>query len=128
MDDFNPCLSCGVCCTHFRVSFYWAEADPFMGGTVPAELTEKINDRFVCMKGTNQHNPRCIALEGTVGECVSCSIYDKRSNPCRDFPLWMEDGSLNPECQRLRQIHGLPPIILPDDHPTNNPPTMPQVA
>ncbi|THB82127.1 YkgJ family cysteine cluster protein, partial [Pantoea allii] len=21
----NPCVSCGACCAHFRVSFYWAE-------------------------------------------------------------------------------------------------------
>jgi hypothetical protein len=30
----NPCVSCGACCAHFRVSFYWAEADDAPGGIV----------------------------------------------------------------------------------------------
>lgn len=32
MDAYNPCLDCGICCTHFRISFYWAEADDTPGG------------------------------------------------------------------------------------------------
>lgn len=128
MDDFNPCLSCGACCHHFRVSFYWSEADPFLGGTVPVELTEKINNNYICMQGTNQPNPRCIALEGTLGECVSCRIYTQRPTPCREFPLWLDDGSLNPECNRLRALKGMPPIVLPDHQPNDDPPLIPSVA
>ncbi|MEG6657786.1 YkgJ family cysteine cluster protein, partial [Pseudomonas aeruginosa] len=25
MSTDNPCLTCGACCAHFRVSFYWGE-------------------------------------------------------------------------------------------------------
>ena len=57
----NPCLRCGACCAHFRVSFYWAEADPSRGGTVPADLAEDLTPVLSCMKGTNQARPRCAA-------------------------------------------------------------------
>lgn len=127
MDNFNPCLSCGVCCSHFRVSFYWAEADPFLGGLVPSELTENLNRHYLCMQGTNSQQPRCVALQGEVGQSVACSIYPNRPSPCREFPLWLADGSLNPECQRIRQLHGLPPIEPPTS-PNNIPPHYPQVA
>lgn len=127
MDNFNPCLSCGVCCSHFRVSFYWAEADPFLGGLVPTELTENLNPHYVCMQGTNCKTPRCVALTGEVGVDVACAIYDKRPSPCRDFPLWLEDGSINPECQKIRVLHGLEPID-PPHNPTHTPPHFPQVA
>lgn len=71
----NPCISCGACCAYFRVSFYWAEAESG-GGVVPQHLTEQITPFMSCMQGTNQkQNTRCTALEGTIGKCVSCSIY-----------------------------------------------------
>ena len=95
---------------------------------MPVELTEKINNNYICMQGTNQLNPRCIALEGTLGECVSCKIYDQRPTPCREFPLWLDDGSLNPECNRLRALKGMPPILLPDHQPNDDPPLIPSVA
>ena len=38
----HPCLTCGACCAHFRVSFHWSEADPEQGGAVPAALTEPL--------------------------------------------------------------------------------------
>jgi Fe-S-cluster containining protein len=133
MDDYNPCLSCGVCCTHFRVSFYWAEAEAFLGGVVPVDYTEDINDRFKCMKGTNPQNGeprRCIALQGEIGQSIYCSIYENRPNPCRDYPLWMEDGSINPKCQELRALYGLPPVDPPFNPPQspNTSPIEPQVA
>src|SRR5690606_40667371 len=34
----HPCLACGACCAHFRISFHWSEAEPGLGGTVPIEL------------------------------------------------------------------------------------------
>ena len=86
MDEFNPCLDCGICCTHFRISFYWAEADDAPGGFVPAEMTEKLNHTLRCMKGSNQVPRRCSALSGEVGRQVACSIYENRPTPCREFP------------------------------------------
>ena len=40
MSEVNVCQPCGACCAHFRVSFYWAEADDAPGGFVPAALTD----------------------------------------------------------------------------------------
>ena len=101
------CVDCGACCATFRVSFYWAEADPFTGGTVPAELTTKISPNLVSMEGTNQPNPRCVALTGEIGQQVSCSIYEKRSSTCREF----EAGSV--DCLKARLKHGISDDIIP---------------
>lgn len=110
MSDPNPCLECGICCTHFRISFYWAEADDAPGGFVPAHMTEKLNHHMSCMKGSNQLPRRCSALDGEVGKAVSCSIYENRPTPCREFPVFFDDGTPNPKCDELRALIGLPPI------------------
>ncbi|PTD95251.1 YkgJ family cysteine cluster protein [Pseudothauera lacus] len=107
---FNPCISCGICCTHFRISFYWAEADDAPGGFVPAHLTEKLTPHLRCMQGSNSLPRRCVGLSGTVGEAVACTIYANRPTPCREFPVYLEDGSANPRCDELRATIGLPPL------------------
>lgn len=104
------CLTCGACCATFRVSFYWGEAEEALGGVVPLELTEKLNDFRRVMRGTNAPRPRCIALEGEVGHCVSCTIYPHRPTPCRDFPVSWSHGEINEECDKARSAWGLPPI------------------
>ena len=63
MSDHNPCMTCGACCAYFRVSFYWAEASDG-GGTVPVDLTEPLTPFLRCMRGTNQKQSRCVALQG----------------------------------------------------------------
>ncbi len=101
-------MTCGVCCSHFRVSFYHGEVDDMPFGTVPGDMVEKLNETRACMKGTNQSNPRCVALSGTLGVSVTCTVYDKRPSPCREFNIWDENGEANPACQRLRIAFGLP--------------------
>lgn len=108
-DDSNPCLGCGVCCDHFRISFYFGELDSQPNGFVPTKLTEKVNDFFACMKGTGAGG-RCIALQGTPGEKISCAIYRNRPTPCREFPVFMDDGKPNPKCNELRTKAGIPLI------------------
>ncbi|MEJ5225314.1 MAG: YkgJ family cysteine cluster protein [Anaerolineales bacterium] len=112
----NPCLTCGACCAFARVSFYWGEADDAPGGTVPAALTEDITPFYRAMRGTNQKQPRCIALHGVVGQAAHCTIYEKRPSPCRGFGIQFIDGKVlaTPDelahCNHARAIHGLPPI------------------
>ena len=65
------------------------------------------------MKGTEKHPVRCVALVGTPGEQVSCSIYNHRSSTCREFDIWNEDGSVNEACTKARAIYGLAPITTP---------------
>ena len=117
----NPCQTCGACCAHFRVSFYWSETDPQLGGTVPVEMTQKLDNFRSCMKGTDQPNPRCMALSGTIGQDVNCTIYENRPTPCREFGVDWVDGVLMfipadlERCTNARARFGLPPL-LEDPH------------
>lgn len=117
--EYNPCLTCGACCAYYRASFYWAEADD-AGGSVPVELTEKMNDFRRVMLGTNQPNPRCIALDGQIGQSVSCRIYDKRASVCREFAVAWEDGTPNPRCDKARLAWGLAPLKPYHQNGNNN--------
>ncbi|MGA9336037.1 MAG: YkgJ family cysteine cluster protein [Rudaea sp.] len=110
----HPCLRCGACCAYFRVAFHWSEAESFLGGTVPSELTAKLDPHRVAMVGTNAVRPYCKALHGVVGETASCSIYVQRPSVCRELvPAW-EQGAPSPKCDRARQAHGLLPL-QPED-------------
>lgn len=90
-DESNPCLDCGVCCVHFRISFYVGELSGENGGHVPVELATQINSTMACMKGTECGEAPCTALGGVVGEKIWCKIYENRPTPCREYPVWMED-------------------------------------
>lgn len=99
----NPCFACGACCRYPRVSFYHGELDTQPGGSVPADLTVPITPFRVAMKGTEAGRGRCIALD----DDNRCTIYARRSSVCREFPAFLDDGSPNPECSRLRQCLGI---------------------
>ncbi|HEY0563580.1 MAG TPA: YkgJ family cysteine cluster protein [Methylophilus sp.] len=100
----SHCVSCGACCTAFRVSFYWGETDAHPLGTIPSELTTAVSPYYVCMKGTEKKPMRCVALSGEIGQQVGCTIYEQRSSTCREF----EEGS--ERCNQARSIYGLPAI------------------
>jgi Fe-S-cluster containining protein len=112
---WNPCLSCGACCACFRASFHWLETTAAPGGATPAELTTPVTRHRVAMRGTDQKNPRCIALDGAIGHSVRCNIYEWRATPCRDFQASWTDGQHNERCDRARAVHGLPPLPPPAD-------------
>jgi len=79
---------------------------------VPDELVSVVNPFIVCMKGTEAGHGRCIALRGAIGEPgVRCAIYDQRPTPCREYRVWLDDGTPNPDCQRLRRAIGLAPLV-----------------
>ncbi|MEQ8675559.1 MAG: YkgJ family cysteine cluster protein [Aggregatilineales bacterium] len=125
----NPCQSCGACCAHFRVSFYWSESHPELGGSVPAEMTQPLDPFRLCMQGTDQKNPRCVALEGEIGTAVNCTIYENRPTPCREFGIDWVDGMLifsaedYERCTRARLAKGMPPLL--DDTPQPTLPVLP---
>ena len=98
----STCQTSGACCAHFRVSFYWGEADDAPGGIVPAQLTEAVSPHLRCMKGTASKPARCAALEGEVGKWVLCTIYALRPSTCREFDVLEADGSPNLRCKALR--------------------------
>lgn len=116
----STCLVCGACCSGYRVSFHWSEAEAALGGRVPEELVEPAGSLFLCMKGTSRKGGRCTALDGEIGRNVSCSIHDRRSSTCREF------GDDPERCDQARALHGLPPLgdpgsfFAPSPHPLRN--------
>jgi len=102
----NPCMSCGACCVVYRASFYWAECDDATEGGVPVEMTEKITAFRRAMRKSGHPDGRCIALSGTPGQNVRCTIYERRPSVCRNFePSW-QAGSNNPLCNKARAAIG----------------------
>ncbi|WP_303783362.1 YkgJ family cysteine cluster protein [Azovibrio restrictus] len=103
----SPCITCGACCAAFRVDFHPVELAGGVfawGAGVPREMTVPVTARLVRMAGTDASPPRCVALEGVVGEAVACRIYGERPSPCREFDV--EHAA----CARARRQHGLPPL------------------
>ena len=111
MSDF-ACLSCGACCAAFRVDFHRADLATSETVGVPENLTVPLTATLVRMRGTDEAPPRCVALEGEVGRQVSCSIYDRRPGPCRDFAPYAPLGMGDDACDRARRRYGLPPLAL----------------
>jgi Fe-S-cluster containining protein len=99
--DGNECQRCGACCVTYRVSFHWMEAT--LRG-LPDGAVQRLDPRLVCMTGTNQTQPRCLFLEGEVGQSVRCAVYSQRPTPCRE----MQPG--DEKCNRARARHGLPAL------------------
>ncbi len=95
------CQTCGACCAHFRVSFYWSETDAHPLGKVPQSMTTAISPYLSAMQGTTSKPARCVALAGNIGESVGCTIYEQRSSTCREFDMGSE------ACLKARKLHGL---------------------
>lgn len=118
-DDRYDCQSCGLCCV-----YTFAEVDPHLPkvgdehpapwrGYVEVEFTagvrynDELLDEFedcgvtwTCMRmeiPEGQNQPQCVALRGTLGVRVECSVYDGRPTCCRDF----EPGSS--ACRKARR-------------------------
>jgi Fe-S-cluster containining protein len=106
------CLSCGACCAAFRVDFHRADLATSETVGVPEALTVPLTATLVRMRGTDEAPPRCVALEGELGRQVSCSIYDRRPGPCRDFAPYAPLGMGDDACDRARRRYGLPPLAL----------------
>lgn len=103
----SVCQSCGACCASFRVDFHPAElaGGSFAWGVgVPVAMTVPVTPAIVRMKGTDDPEPRCIALAGEIGKTVACTIYAERPSPCREF------DTEHAACARARQRCGLNPL------------------
>ena len=124
-DELNPCLSCGACCAFYRASFYWAEANDSPGGRVPVEMTSRLSEFRLVMNGTDQKNPRCVALNGEIGLRVYCSIYECSPSICHSFPVAWENGEPNDMCDKARLAWGL--TVL-DPLSPNKPGNIPRAA
>lgn len=106
------CTSCGACCATYPVTFSVAELDSAADGWVPATLAEAdpIFSRCAHMCGTRDQPRRCVALQGSIGVSVSCTIYAQRPSPCRDFAPEADNGVGDARCGDARRLHGLLPL------------------
>jgi len=75
-------------------------------------LTVPVLPQLVRMGGSDGAPPRCVALQGVVGEAVRCGIYADWPSPCRDFAPYAALGMGDDACDRARARHGLPPLAL----------------
>ena len=110
---FHPCLSCGACCAYFRAMFHWSETLP-ESFHVPEEMAENVSPHLMAFLGTSEFPPRCVALEGVIGESVKCGIHLRRASCCRDFVPSFEQGVKNERCDQARAAHGLKALSLED--------------
>lgn len=107
------CRSCGACCAGFRIMVNWTEIDDFAPDGVPADLIERFGEYVAAMRMGAAPEHRCIALEGTIGQAVTCTIYERRGSACREFSPLTGEGRRNLNCDAARRTFGLPPLSLP---------------
>jgi Fe-S-cluster containining protein len=106
----SACTRCGACCAAFRVDFHRADLASGDNAGVPVALTVALTGSLVRLRGTDAAPPRCVALDGEVGQAVRCTIYQRRPGPCRDFAPYAALGIGDDACDRARRRHGLAPL------------------
>ena len=98
----NPCLDCARA---VRTSGSRSIAASWRARTAarcpwnwsPSSAAARLHERH----GNGRR--RCISLRGELGKPgIHCAIYENRPTPCREFDIWLPDGTPNPDCQRLR--------------------------
>ena len=75
---------------------------------MPEHYTEPVTSLYSCMVGTNQQNPRCIALQGKIGEQVSCGMYEQRSSSCKEVRI------ADDQCNKARHAYNMIALVQLD--------------
>ena len=81
---------------------------------MPEHYTEPVTAVYSCMAGTNQKNPRCIALDGTIGQQVSCCMYELRSSSFKEVQI------ADDQCNKARLAHNMLPFIQIENDEADN--------
>jgi uncharacterized protein len=108
--EHNTCTACGACCASFRVDFPEEELSS-QGGCVPDSLADEVRAGTYRLRGTDYAQPRCAALQGSIGQAVWCGLHEYRPNVCRDFAPLANHGVFDAACNRARVRHGLTPVL-----------------
>lgn len=105
------CITCGACCissypSHSYVHVSAADATLLSRGEQDELLIESRHPSLgkLAMRARldSSGRSRCAALRGSAGDCVSCSVYDRRPTVCRKF----EPGSYACDAAR-KEILGI---------------------
>lgn len=99
------CQRCGACCCNARDNRAEGFADwvEIERGAVLLRR-RRLSDLIVQGEDNRPHlrldsDGRCVALQGTLGDSVRCTIYAVRPRPCRK----VQPG--DPDCLRARADH-----------------------
>lgn len=106
------CLECGACCAYFH------QVPVLMTDPTPGALTWAVTepgepgcegDEHVRWLKREPAAGRCVALDGRIGQRVSCAVYELRPNSCREF----ERGS--DRCRAVRRMYRIEPPLSADE-------------
>lgn len=111
------CQTCGACCSYYAYSVkgvpadgviiedqrYTFKSDDEIKYTYPDGQTESWAVTHWMRRKEEDGWQKCKALEGNVGQSVTCTVYDKRPSACSGF----DPGS--PQCLHIRQWAGVDP-------------------
>ena len=105
------CQSCGACCCNTERNRLEGTLE-YVEVTKQDRLYEERRDLLKQLAVRNEagvfhlrlvgEEQRCVALDGDVGEGVSCTLYPFRPAGCRNVEAGDE------ECLKARRFHGLP--------------------
>ena len=100
------CLTCGACCQSLlcvgvRPSDK-VDSELYWDITAEAESGEMVVDRYLMRNGETL---ACIALSGTIGERVGCTIYETRPAMCHHFDAGSD------RCHAIRRAFGIEPFL-----------------
>ena len=105
-EPIPDCLTCGACCVALPVVGVYPEEqilpEYYWDITIEGEKGEIVVDRFLKRNGETF---ACTALDGTLGEKVSCGIYEQRPRICRGFE------AVSDKCHALRRVYGFEPNL-----------------
>ena len=94
----------------FQIDFSRQDLASFQNDGVPEDMTVSLTPTLIRMRGTDEAPPRCVALDGRIGDRVRCTIYNRRPSQCRDFAPYASLGMGDEACDQARRRHGLPPL------------------
>jgi uncharacterized protein len=100
------CMTCGACCQSLlcvgvRPSDY-VDPELYWDISVETDEGEIVVDRYLKRNGDTL---MCAALDGTIGERVSCTIYDTRPVMCHHFDAGSD------RCHAIRRAFGIEPFL-----------------
>lgn len=99
MSSAPDCRTCGLCCVSpLPTAYGYVEAEDYKGPRPDHWTRDSLYGRVM----RQRRDGRCKALKGTVGECVSCAVYDHRPDVCFDYA---PDGDA---CRSVREMWGRP--------------------
>jgi Fe-S-cluster containining protein len=84
-DNKYDCVKCGACCVkHFNIPVLANEVNLIDERLKKYLIVSPVQPGGYSLRQVGESR-KCIALEGTLGESVNCSVYEFRPPVCRRF-------------------------------------------